>query len=76
MGNYEEARKFNCACLLPYTGGKYVLTIHHIVALLMDKEPTNLQAQSLHSLIEKRVARGPFIFSYMLLPPLPWNFFI
>ena len=57
MDNYEEAERFNCAYLLTYA---HLPSIDSclVTALLLEKEPANLQAQSLASLIEKKVTRG------------------
>ena len=56
MGNFDEAKKFNGTrdTISPNLNIQVIPSI----ALLMDKEPTNLQAQSLSSLIDKGVARG------------------
>jgi len=40
------------------------------VALLIDKEPNNLQARSLETLIENRVARGEVEYLYSTWPQL------
>jgi mitochondrial fission 1 protein len=46
--------------------GTEINTIIYISALLIEKEPTNMQAQSLSALIEKGVARGMLLLS----PPI------
>jgi hypothetical protein len=56
MGNYDEAKRFNGM-------GSPWVDVHDVccnvgLALLLEKEPTNLQAQSLSSLIDRGVARG------------------
>ena len=73
MGNYEEARRFNGTYSLPRAPHlcstdllasssrqfrPFCPDTSHPTALLLDKEPTNLQAQSLAGLIDKRVTRG------------------
>jgi hypothetical protein len=62
MGNYDEAKKFNGARALSffrcYQSPDSVIPPFVSPALLLEKEPTNLQAQSLSSLIDKGVARG------------------
>jgi hypothetical protein len=64
MGNYDEAKKFNgshLSNLFPsFRPAEYTLSS----GLLIDKEPTNMQALSLATLIENGVARG----SSRLLP--------
>ena len=67
MGNFEEARKFN---------GVLNLLLEDVIrayldsqALLIEKEPTNLQAQSLGQLIDRGVARGRFPFLFSLNAP-------
>ena len=55
MGNYEEAKSFvsTCPC-------RSRPSDHTDVAegRLLEKEPSNLQAQSLNSLIEEKATRG------------------
>lgn len=69
MGNYEEARRFNgtshplaIARGYPITACRthraFLPPAFRPAALLLDKEPSNLQAQSLASLIDTRVTRG------------------
>ena len=72
MGNYEEARRFNGTYFLSFSAPQFLTdalaSLSHccissiicprITALLLDKEPTNLQAQSLAGLIDNRVTRG------------------
>ncbi|KAI0641942.1 mitochondrial fission 1 protein [Trametes meyenii] len=65
MGNYEEARRFNGASP---SGSRSNVPLYsspsgssQSVALLLDKEPSNLQAQSLASLIDTRVTREGYI---------------
>lgn len=60
LGNYEEANRFNGMCLLLHLNS-VLLKIRRLLALLLDKEPTNLQAQSLASLIDKKVTRGELL---------------
>jgi hypothetical protein len=65
MGNFEEARRFNCerldiAILQPLrTNTSFIPGCGK--ALLMEREPNNQQAQSLNQLIEKGVAREGYI---------------
>src|SRR6266568_63416 len=64
MGNFEEARRFNGEYhsefdLFPVSEPK--------TALLLEKEPANLQAQSLGILIDKGVARGKHIASSYII---------
>ncbi|CAA7267411.1 unnamed protein product [Cyclocybe aegerita] len=54
MGNFEEARKFNGTIRVFVSP----VIAHHPAALLLEKEPTNMQAQSLGQLIDKGVTRG------------------
>lgn len=54
MGNYEEAKRFNGLFVLH--AGLTLLT--YLPALLIDKEPTNMQALSLAQLIERAVTKG------------------
>jgi hypothetical protein len=60
MGNYDEAKKFNGT---PDSCSVVIISISHIpyqrTALLIEKEPTNLQAKSLADLIDAAVTRGP-----------------
>ena len=65
MGNYEEARRFNGAQSMSYSGFWSLIIrsfrlplLECYIALLLDKEPTNMQAQSLAQLIDKGVTRG------------------
>ena len=64
MGNFDEARRFN---------GEYYSRIDFFpvaepkTALLLEKEPTNLQAQSLAVLIDKGVARGKHVASLCIM---------
>jgi mitochondrial fission 1 protein len=58
MGNYDEAKSFNCESPSLYfplfdTDEPQTITVR-----LLEKEPTNMQAQSLDTLIEKAVKRG------------------
>lgn len=55
MGNYEEARRFNCK--LNFTA-ELKSDSDCDIALLREKEPTNMQASSLEQLIDDRVKRG------------------
>ncbi len=69
MGNYDEAKSFNCEgpslCAFPSLGtNKWGTT----TARLLEKEQTNLQAQSLGILIDKAVKRG---MSPNVFPPQP-----
>ena len=57
MSNYDEAKKFNGECMMMRLSAVTPDTVR-TPALLLEKEPSNLQAQSLSSLIEKAVARG------------------
>jgi len=61
MGNYEEAKNFVGACSwIP-------LPSYHIDGTegrLLEKEPSNLQAQSLSGLIEDRATRGESLLKY------------
>lgn len=62
MGNYEEARRFNGKLHMFSVSVCIQLTVPiYIVALLLEREPTNQQAQSLNQLIEKGVAREGYI---------------
>lgn len=65
MGNFEEAKQFNgvygCPCSLNYVADL------NPAGLLMEKEPTNLQALSLAQLIEKGVTRGTWLCNSSLL---------
>lgn len=70
MGNYDEARRFNGRSPYPRFLQLALSTINWITeylapfcwcmitAVLIEREPNNLQAQSLNQLIEKGVARG------------------
>lgn len=63
MGNFEEARRFNCGCFLwhePFVLADLPSPLRR-PALLMEREPNNQQAQSLNQLIEKGVAREGYI---------------
>jgi Fis1 C-terminal tetratricopeptide repeat len=40
-------------------------TNYAVTALLMDKEPTNLQAQSLSQLIEKKISTGTLVLPHL-----------
>lgn len=62
LGNYEEARKFNGAYLIFFQSNIYTLTFVSQLALLLDKEPGNLQAQSLGAIIDKAATRGKVLF--------------
>jgi Fis1 C-terminal tetratricopeptide repeat len=60
MGNYDEAKSFNCerpifCVLVPSLGTDKP---GPITARLLEREPTNLQAQSLNLLIDQAVKRG------------------
>lgn len=67
MGNFEEARKFNGVSNLLFED---ILSAYSDPqALLIEKEPTNLQAQSLGQLIDRGVARGQFPFFFSLNAP-------
>jgi hypothetical protein len=67
MGNFDEAKKFNgwisCTQLIRCRSYCYNL------ALLTEKEPNNLQAQSLASLIDKAVTRGTRYFPVVQVQP-------
>lgn len=59
MGNYEEAKRFNGELRKSViTFVAYVLTFASCTALLLEKEPSNLQAQSLSDLIESKIQQG------------------
>jgi fission 1 protein len=60
MGNFEEARRFNCK-YLTCLKERQTLNVLPAIALLMEREPNNQQAQSLNQLIEKGVAREGYI---------------
>ena len=59
MGNYEDARRFNSK--YSQASGR-VIPVRHVVlitiGLLLEKEPSNLQAQSLDALINQAVTKG------------------
>jgi hypothetical protein len=63
MGNYDEAKKFNGAHFLASFLCSTALMIPLYSGLLIDKEPTNMQALSLATLIDKGVTRGLCRFS-------------
>lgn len=78
MGNYDEARRFNGTSRPPGIARGYPITAcraHRAflspasrpAALLLDKEPSNLQAQSLASLIDTRVTRGTSLLRVVLV---------
>lgn len=56
LGDYENARKFNSQ--IPYACVPYTALTKLRIDLLIDKEPSNLQAQSLNALIDKAITRG------------------
>ena len=58
MGQYEEAKRFNCTPRVPLKSMQLTYTAYHSLALLLEKEPGNLQAQSLADLIDQKVTRG------------------
>ena len=62
MGNYEEARKFNSQAFLYsvvwLSKADTIITL--CSGLLIEKEPGNLQAHSLGTLIDKGLAKGAF----------------
>lgn len=68
LGNWDHAKRFNGQDLLPAAfciasvrAAFSELTSDHVNSttdLLLSKEPTNMQAQSLNSLIEAGVAKG------------------
>lgn len=71
MGNYEEAKNFNGALVSrPLHLSLLKLFVYRnasiSVALLLDREPANMQAQSLSGLIEKAVSRGASRFDFSL----------
>jgi fission 1 protein len=68
MGNFEEARKFN-GVLSNHLLEDVIRAYSDPQALLIEKEPTNLQAQSLGQLIDRGVARGQFPFCFSLYTP-------
>ncbi|KAJ6518687.1 hypothetical protein C8R45DRAFT_2609 [Mycena sanguinolenta] len=61
MGNFEEAKKFNGPCNRSPVRRDSIFTSVHTAALLMEKEPTNMQAISLAQLIDKGVTREGYI---------------
>jgi hypothetical protein len=59
MENYDQAKKFNGMYCAPNIRFRiYHLSYLSNAALLLEKEPSNMQALSLAQLIEKAVARG------------------
>ena len=61
MGNYEEAKNFVGACTLIPCPANH---IDMVEGRLLEKEPSNLQAQSLSGLIEDRATRGESTLKY------------
>jgi fission 1 protein len=59
MGDYTNAKKFNSKFQSESIHDLFQLATTRI-DLLIDKEPANLQAQSLNQLIEGAVTRGMF----------------
>lgn len=62
LGNYQEAKRYNSE-FLRGLGEPTLASVAHIIALaglLQQKEPTNIQAQSLAELIDSAVAKGQF----------------
>ena len=70
MHNYREAREFNGLSLSNIT---FPMPAHslatHFIALLLEKEPNNLQAQSLAQLIEKADTHGALVLLYHSVLP-------
>lgn len=70
MGNYEDAKKFNgmsflfslppiwVSTVISVVDGDTSLLCSFAIALLIDKEPANLQAQSLGTLIDNSITKG------------------
>lgn len=62
LGNWSEAKRYNCAFLERGGGGgdlvRMLIGGERFAALLLEKEPTNRQAQSLAGLIDSAVAKG------------------
>ena len=76
MGNFDEAKRFNGAAL---THGLHTRPVPNpsnplLPALLLEKEPSNMQAHSLSQLIEKGVTRGTHLRLSLLYPRTHLNF--
>ena len=72
MGNFEEAKKFNGAHPSNDLDFQLIPTSFLPTGLLIEKEPTNMQALSLGQLIDQGVTRGSctvHIFPFILLTP-------
>ncbi|KAG1880387.1 hypothetical protein C8R48DRAFT_162956 [Suillus tomentosus] len=61
MGNFTEARSFNGMLRMRLLALSYLVIYTRCTDLLLSREPTNLQAQSLASLIDKGVAREGYV---------------
>ena len=66
IGNYEQAKGFNCeSSFQNFAGPSFERAT--ATAQLLEREPTNLQAQSLDNLIETAVKKGALL-TFLSLP--------
>jgi fission 1 protein len=70
IGNYDQAKGFNCEFSFQnFAGPSFEQAT--ATAQLLEREPTNLQAQSLDNLIEKALKQGALL-TFLFLPEADW----